>query len=194
MSLKIAGGLYKGLRLETPSSHTTRPTQEILRMAVFNKCQHKIEQASFLDLYAGSGAMGLEAFSRGAKSTTFVEKDRNALVALKKNIAKFPQEAALHLMPYDVKIALKKLQGQIFDLVYIDPPYGDKKLETHFEKELEDLLFYLDSSLLLAPRAWVFVEFSSYCKKDFTTLPLTHLKGESKKSFGRSLLFVFKSI
>ena len=193
MTLKIAGGLYKGLRLETPSSKITRPTSEILRGAVFNISQHKITDAVFLDLYAGSGAMGIEAMSRGAKEVVFVEKDRQALLVLKKNIEKTPIKELSKILPYDVLIALKKLSCT-FDLIYIDPPYGEKKEELLAEKTLDKLFEYLDTGSLLNKDAWIFLEFSSYSKKDFATLPLKKIQWQNTRTFGRSNLHLFKYI
>jgi len=193
MSLKIAGGIHKGLRLETPSGNITRPTSEILRAAVFNICQHKIQEANFLDLYAGSGAIGIEALSRGASHCTFVEKDRNALQALKKNIEKTASENSTTVFPCDVQVALKKFHC-MFDIVYIDPPYGEKHIEQLSEKVVESLLITLDLKNLLNKDAWVFLEFSSYSKKDFSKLPFEHLKWDNTRTFARSVLYLFKYI
>lgn len=191
MSLKIVGGIYKGLRLDTPSSQITRPTAEVLREAVFNMCQHKIGEALFLDLYAGSGAMGVEALSRGAKSAFFVENHPQALKALKKNLSKVAEGA--HLYPYDVNVALKKLQNTLFDIVYIDPPYGDKEDEIRSESHLMKVLHLLDEKNLLQQDAWVFVEFSAYANKEkLSSLPLIKLKWHSSRIFGRSILHLFK--
>lgn len=194
MTLKIAGGLYKGLRLETPSSKITRPTSEILRESVFNICQHKIIDASFLDLYAGSGAIGIEAMSRGAKDVVFVEKDRQALLALKKNIEKIQVQEKTLVLACDVLIAIKKLSPATFDLVYIDPPYGEKKEELVAEKMLDKIFEYLDTGTLLNKDAWILLEFSSYSKKDFTALPLKKIKWQNKRTFGRSNLYLFKYV
>jgi len=191
MSLKIVGGIYKGLRLDTPSSQTTRPTAEVLREAVFNMCQYKVSEALFLDLYAGSGAMGIEALSRGATSAFFVENHPQALKALKKNLSKV-QEGA-YLYPYDVLASLKKLHDVAFDLVYIDPPYGEKKEEARSEQTLIKLLHLLDQSSLLQKEAWVFVEFSAYANKEtLSSLPLATLAWHSARIFGRSILHLFK--
>lgn len=193
MTLKIAGGVYKGLRLETPPSHITRPTAEMLREAVFNICQHKIEDALFLDLYAGSGAMGIEALSRGAKKAVFVEKNPLALTALKKNIEKVSANTQTQIFPYDIQLALKKIKDHLFDLVYIDPPYGEKTEELRSEKALRHILEFLDQGTLLDSEAWVLIEFSSYSKMDFSTLPLNTLKWHNTRTFGRSHLHLFKS-
>ena len=192
MILKIAGGLYKGLRLETPAGKTTRPTSEILRESVFNICQHKILDAAFLDLYAGSGAIVIEAISRGAKTTTFVENNRNALVALKKNIAKAKLQEKTNVLPLDILIALKRLPPHAFDIVYIDPPYGEKKDELLAEHTLDKIFSILDTEELLKKGAWIFIEFSSYSKKNFKNLPLKKIEWHNTRVFGRSNLHLFK--
>jgi 16S rRNA (guanine(966)-N(2))-methyltransferase RsmD len=192
MTLKIAGGCYKGLRLETPSSSITRPTSEMLRTAVFNICQNKIEDAIFLDLYAGSGAIGIEAMSRGAKEVVFVEKDKRALTCLKQNLANTSIGDQGKVLPFDVLSALKKLSPYHFDLVYIDPPYGNTQETLAAEKDLEKIFHHLETSSLLNDDAWVLLEFSSYSKKDFASLPLKTLQFENTRTFGRSCLHLFK--
>lgn len=125
MSLRIIGGAFKGRSLKTPKVSTTRPTQGMLREAVFNICQNVIEGARFLDLFAGSGAMGIEAISRGAGQATFVEQNRQAIACIKENIAAFEIEGQTQIIALDAVRALHSLakQGSKFDLVYVDPPY-----------------------------------------------------------------------
>lgn len=191
MSLKINGGSFKGLSLYTPAGSTTRPTSNMLREAVFNICQHKVQQAHFLDVFAGTGAMGLEALSRGAAHATFLENERNALSCIKKNIEKLSVKDKTSILPIDVLAALKKLEGQTFDLIYIDPPYGEKEQEKRSLEKIKHILTYLDHHLT-KDSSWVFVEFSSYCKEDFSQIPLEHLKWEKKRTFARSDLHLFK--
>jgi 16S rRNA (guanine966-N2)-methyltransferase len=123
MSLRIIAGKFKGHLLKTPKGDATRPTQTILRGAVFNICQNAIENASFLDLFAGSGSMGFEALSRGASHVTFIENERNAIAALRANIAHLHVEQTTTLYPYNYTISLKKLPAT-FDIIYVDPPYN----------------------------------------------------------------------
>lgn len=189
MSLKIAGGKYKGLRLDTPSSHITRPTAEVLRQAVFNICQHRIEGAFFLDLFAGSGAMGIEALSQGASHATFIEKDRNALHCLKKNLQKIEEDGAL-VYGSDVLVALKKLPKNYFDLVYIDPPYGDEKEMLFAERFLDKIFENIGS--ILKNGALIFLEFSAYSKKDFSQITTPGMSWKNSRVYGRSKLHIFE--
>lgn len=98
-----------------------RPTSSKLRGSVFNSLQDRIEGASFLDLFAGSGAVGLEALSRGASSATFIERDLTAIQCIRENLQRLKEEATILKMP--VIHGLKRL-NQRFDIIYIDPPYA----------------------------------------------------------------------
>lgn len=185
MTLKILGGQFKGRILKSPKNTATRPSQGILRQAVFNICQHEIDGARFLDLFAGSGAMGLEALSRGARRAVFVEKDREALRVLRENISLLHLEEQTDLLAADVLIALQKLAGKkaAFDLIYIDPPYRQSQL----------LVRVLDALLehrLLVENGLLFVEDSSQDPElQYEKLPL--IKKDVRK-FGIARLYRFK--
>jgi 16S rRNA (guanine(966)-N(2))-methyltransferase RsmD len=122
MTLRIFGGQFKGRVLKSPKSETTRPTQGIVREAVFNICQELTQGARFLDLFAGSGAMGLEALSRGASHATFVERDKHSVSCLKENLTLLNLTDRAQVFPIDAHAALNKIT-QSFDIIYIDPPY-----------------------------------------------------------------------
>jgi 16S rRNA (guanine(966)-N(2))-methyltransferase RsmD len=123
MSLKVIGGVYKGRTLLTPKHSGTRPTQSIVRGALFNIWQHLVTDARFLDLFAGSGAIGIEALSRGARHVTFVEHDLQALRCIRANLEKLeiPSESFL-ILPHSATAAIRLLTPP-FDLIYADPPY-----------------------------------------------------------------------
>ena len=127
--MRIVAGKFKGRTLKSPKSTTTRPTQGMLREAIFNICQNEIGGAHFLDLFAGSGAMGLEALSRGAAHVTFVEQNRGALQCIKENIQALQikeneyRTLAMHYLKALEILHREKCQ---FRLIYIDPPYDLK--------------------------------------------------------------------
>lgn len=150
MTLKILSGRFKGRNLKTPSGTKTRPTQGVVRAALFNRCQNELEGARFLDLFAGSGAMGLEALSRGAAEVLFVERDRDAARCIQDNLALLKVEATV--LTLDALAALKAIarRGSTFTLLYIDPPYDQPAA---YYDELFALL-----KPLLAPGARVFLE------------------------------------
>ena len=128
MTLRIAGGLFRGRVLKTPNNERTRPTTSLLREAVFNICAQWLPNAHFLDLFAGSGAMGIEAISRGAAFATLVERDRQALQCIKENVSFLEIETQVQILALDARSAIARLLSP-FDLIYIDPPYGYNPME-----------------------------------------------------------------
>ncbi len=123
--MRIITGRAKGIRLETLEGEATRPTGERAKEAVFSMLQFDIEGREVLDLYAGSGQMGLEAVSRGAKSATFVEKSRDAARIISQNIEKTRLGEACRLLNSDVSDFIKAFKGKRkFDIIFIDPPYA----------------------------------------------------------------------
>ena len=107
--LQIIGGKHKKRKLVAPTSGLLRPTTSQLRESVFNICQHRIEGVRFLDLFAGSGAMGLEALSRGAAHATFVERGSFSLKSIKKNIITLGELKHTTVVPGDVLTVLPLL-------------------------------------------------------------------------------------
>ena len=123
--MHIISGLYKSRKILTPKGEKTRPTSSRLREALFNICQNEIEGASFLDLFAGSGAMGLEALSRGARQACFVDNNRESIRCIQSNLIAFEASKNGEVLFSDVFSAMKKLAklGKQFDMIYADPPY-----------------------------------------------------------------------
>ncbi|MET3807582.1 16S rRNA (guanine966-N2)-methyltransferase [Nakamurella sp. UYEF19] len=121
---RITAGLHRGRRLQTPAGATTRPTSERVREALANAlvAAGGLNGARVLDLYAGSGALGLELVSRGADSLVLVEQDRLALVALRANVATLKLTDA-QVVPSDVRTFASSPAGRPFDFVVADPPY-----------------------------------------------------------------------
>lgn len=117
--MRIIAGIFKGRPLCGPKS-AARPSSERLRGALFNICQD-VTGLTLLDLFAGSGAVGFEALSRGARHVTFVDNDKDSLAAIRKNAATLHLEDQITILPYSAERALKR--GGQFDLIFIDPPY-----------------------------------------------------------------------
>lgn len=121
--MRIIAGQWRGRLLVTPKGDTTRPTADRTREALFSMLVSRLgsfEGLRVADFFAGSGALGLEALSRGAASCTFVEHDRNALDALRTNVAALKAEADVRAQSVMTLAQTKKP----FDLILIDPPYG----------------------------------------------------------------------
>jgi 16S rRNA (guanine966-N2)-methyltransferase len=126
MGLRIIGGRWKGRLLLVPQHRGIRPTSSKVRKAVFDICQHLIEGAHVLDLYAGTGAIGIEALSRGAQSVSFIESDPRSIRSLLYNIKKMTSQAwasQCRVLHGDVLLRLRELEG-VYNFIYIDPPYG----------------------------------------------------------------------
>ena len=125
--MRIVAGALKGRRLSGPRAPGLRPTSEGLRETLFNILGTAVPGASVLDGFAGTGAIGLEAISRGAARVTFVETDRHALALLRENIRRCGVDAECTVVARDVLRAAPEL-GNAFDVVVLDPPYDVKDL------------------------------------------------------------------
>ncbi len=135
--MNITAGKYKGQKITAPDEKITRPTLSKVRMSVFNTLQAMInfEDKSFLDMFSGSGIMGLEAISRGFKSAVLIEKNKKVHSIIKSNLKKYESENDIKLLLGDSLNICQKLCGKrYFDIIYIDPPYFsgiyEKSLET----------------------------------------------------------------
>lgn len=184
MTLKILGGEFGGRILKAPKGVQTRPTTSMLRKAVFDILQPKIQDAIFLDLFAGSGAMGIEALSRGAQQAIFVDSHRDAIRCLKENLALLNIESKTHIIQNDVFRALTKLYEMklMCDVIYADPPYDKPKL-------YQELMTYFDKTPLLKPQGILFIESPS--PSPLEKLTWTHFKPLPVRKYGDSELWQF---
>lgn len=121
MNLKITAGFLKSRPLKCPDQ-VARPTKSIVRESFFNSLQSFIQNSSFLDLFSGSGIMGLEAISRGADHATFIDQSSLAIRTIRENIKSLGIEDQTTLYLSDVNKKLKNLKGS-FSIIYLDPPY-----------------------------------------------------------------------
>jgi 16S rRNA (guanine966-N2)-methyltransferase len=128
--VKIIAGALKGRRLVAPRGSTTRPTADQVRIALMDTLTPWLEGVRFLDLFAGAGAVGLEALSRGAAHATLVERDARAVAALRRNVATLGVERVTRILPEEVRRAVHRLERQHerFGLVFLDPPYETELL------------------------------------------------------------------
>lgn len=121
--LKIISGSNKGKKIIFPVRETTRPTSNIVKEAIFDIIQFDILDSSFLDLFSGSGQIGLEALSRGAKHVTFVDHDTICKKYLTQNLKNININNKYEIINTDVNIYLLKCD-KIFDIIFLDPPYN----------------------------------------------------------------------
>lgn len=182
--LQVIGGSLKRKKLKSPTGLSTRPTSSRLREALFNICQHDIEGARFLDLFAGSGAMGIEALSRGAKMAVFVDNDRSSIQCIQANLRDLELADSARVVKGDVLAQLPKLGS--YDLIYVDPPYSEKNESISYSAEV---LKIIDRSQLLNPDGILFIEDSKMWDPDLESLEKLELK--SARKIGRSMLHQF---
>jgi 16S rRNA (guanine966-N2)-methyltransferase len=151
--VRIIAGTHRGQRIAAPKGRETRPTSDRVRENAFNLIG-PVDDADVLDLFAGSGAMGLEALSRGAASATFVEQDRDACRVIGENLDKLRLKAVV--LPLDALRAIEQ-ERRTYDLVLCDPPYDydGSRLAPHLAKLLTDdgLLVWETSGREPAPEA-----------------------------------------
>jgi len=124
--LRIIAGEFKGRRLKAPAGRTVRPTGDRVKEAWFSILQQSIPDARVLDLYAGSGALGLEALSRGAAQVDFVENHRASLAAIRDNAATLKVEARVTIHRSDAMRFAERLQPGAYDIAFADPPYASE--------------------------------------------------------------------
>ncbi len=122
--MRVIAGTARRLRLDVAPGSTTRPFLELARGALFNSLAARVADARVLDLYAGSGALGIEALSRGAAGCCFVESDPRALVALRENLRRCGFEERARVVGEPAERAVS-VPGQCFDLVFLDPPFAE---------------------------------------------------------------------
>jgi len=188
----IIGGSKKNHRIAAPKSMETRPTSSRLREALFNICQHKIEDSNFLDLFAGSGAIGLEALSRGASFCTFVDNSKESVNVIRKNVENLGFEKSSFIALGDVITILKSLERKktTFDIIYVDPPYEKKE---HSEENAisysEKIIREIDAHpFLLKENGFLFIEDIA----DFSQLQVANLSLISSRKAGKATLTQFK--
>lgn len=122
--MRVIAGTFKGRRLKTPSWEGLRPTSDKLRETLFNIVSPRIEGARVLDGFAGTGAVGIEALSRGASHVTFIEADRRAVSLIEGNLAVCGARDGYTVRCGDVLAVLQRMPaGETFSLVFLDPPY-----------------------------------------------------------------------
>ena len=121
--MRVIAGTARSMPLKTPTGNDTRPTQDIIKETLFNIIQFDVPGCVFLDLCAGSGAIGIEALSRGAAKAYFAENDKSAAACIQENLHKTHFEERAVLLKMDVLSALHHIHEKRADIIYLDPPY-----------------------------------------------------------------------
>ena len=172
--MRIIAGAWRGRPIAAPAGQATRPTSDRAREGLFSMLASRIgsfEDLQVADLFAGTGALGLEALSRGAAFCTFVEKDRAALDALARNLARLGAESRADVRAQAVEHAPPP--RRLCDIVFIDPPYGAGLAQAAIER----------AASWLAPGGWVSVELA---REDLSFPP--GLEAAAERRFGKATL------
>lgn len=165
--IRIVAGEFRHRVLTVPDVETCRPTMDKVREAAFSSLQEKVINSTFLDLFAGSGAIGLEALSRGAKRVFFNEKDPKVMKYLSKNVLLLdPKQEKTIILKKDYNDCLTHLanKGNVFDIVYLDPPY-DMKENSNIIQQMIKLSLIKPGSIVLVEQIDKPIELPSFALK-----------------------------
>ena len=146
--MRVIAGTARSLRLKTPAGMDTRPTTDRIKETLFNMLQPYIPGAVFIDLYSGSGGIGIEALSRGAKHAYFVEKNKNALACITDNLKTTGFTDRSTVLRQDVLSALQGIREKGADIIFMDPPY-DCDCEKEVLRILKDVSYVTERTLIV---------------------------------------------
>ena len=173
--MRVIAGLSGGIQLTVPKTFT-RPTTDRVREAVFSSLGLRIADATVLDLFAGTGSLGIESLSRGAKSALFVEENRNACEIITANLTKTKLSENATLRKTDVESFIKRLNSEAtFDLIFADPPYARDEETTEL---LENLLNFENLAQSLKPDSLFVLE--TLARNPLPETPLWTVQKEKK--------------
>ncbi|MGL5259299.1 MAG: 16S rRNA (guanine(966)-N(2))-methyltransferase RsmD [Lachnospiraceae bacterium] len=155
--LRVIAGKAKRLSLKTPASMHTRPTTDRIKETLFNMIQNDVAGTVFIDLFSGSGSIGIEALSRGAKKVYFIENNKEALACIRENLLFTKLQENAVVLSSDYKMAISQIRDKV-DYIFMDPPY---------ESDLEfQALIELKKNELISNHSIIIIE--ALLKKDFS--------------------------
>ncbi len=180
--MRIIAGAFRGRRLHAPKGAKIRPTIDRVREAVFNIIASEVRDAQVLDLFAGTGAMGIEALSRGAARCVFVDQSVEAVRLVRENLELCGARDRALVIRDAVPSAIRGLaaRGNLFSLIFIDPPYG----RGHIEKTIDIL------DMVAAPGAIAVAEHSV---KDESPAGLKIWTRQTERRYGDTLISIYSS-
>lgn len=177
--MRIIGGKHKGRKLRSVKGTKTRPTADRTREAIFNIIASQVPEAKVLDLFAGTGAFGIEALSRGAQSAVFIDISNRSISVLRENLDRLPFESPTKVIRWDISRNLNCLNSSalVIDLVFMDPPYN-KNLIT-------PTLGHLHTSQCMTNNARIIVEHSHQDPVFLDQLPFEIV---DQRKYGKTLV------
>jgi len=148
--MRVIAGKARRIQLKSIEGMNTRPTTDRIKETLFNMLSQDIYGCHFLDLFSGSGAIGIEALSRGAASAVFVEHNRQAVACIKENLTKTKLMSQAEIMPVECQTAIRQLDDgkRHFDIVFMDPPYN-KQLEKEMLIQMQHASFINEETMII---------------------------------------------
>lgn len=147
--MRIISGKARGTKLYTLEGENTRPTLDRVKESLFNILQIKLQEATVLDLFAGSGALGIESLSRGAEKSYFCDNNFEAIKIINKNLEKTKFENNATVLKMDYQKAIEKIEKQSIDIIYIDPPYATDLAINATRKIIDSNILKQDGIILI---------------------------------------------
>lgn len=184
--MRIITGKAKGIRLKTLEGEATRPTSERVKEAVFSMIQFDIEGRSVLDLFSGSGQLGIEALSRGAIDATFVDKSRDAIAIIKDNVKKSGFLEQSEIYQADYLDFFKRYSSKKFDIIFLDPPYALKMYKPAFKAMLEYGVLKPTSMIICESGEDTVFEGDSSLESKFSV--------EKKSKYSKTVITIFRPL
>lgn len=181
--MRIISGMARGTKLCTLDGQTTRPTLDRVKESLFNIIQNEIKDSIFLDLFSGSGAIGLEAASRGAKKTILCDKSKEAVKIINKNIEKTHLKERVELFNLDYETLLNTKIHQKLDIIYIDPPYDS-------DFAIKSVKFIINNKLV-DENSKIIIETDNE-GKTLKELDKIQVEVIDKRKYGRAILIFLK--
>lgn len=183
--MRIISGKARGTKLYTLEGMNTRPTLDRVKESIFNIIQNEIEGAKVLDLFAGSGAIGLECLSRGAEKAVLCDKSKDATEIIKKNVEKTHMQEKVQILNMDFEMCLEKIKNQKFKIIYIDPPYATDYIAKSLKKILENDIADKESLIIIE------TDDEKRIEKEIESI---EVKIVDKRKYGRATIIFLNSI
>ena len=184
--MRVISGNARGTKLKTLAGENTRPTLDRVKESLFSIIQDKIQEAYVLDLFAGSGALGIETLSRGAKYAVFCDNEKQAIEIIQENIEKTKNVEKALIMKCDYTDCLEKvvLQNKKFDIIFIDPPYESSNRKNAIEIILQKNLLSEDGIIIIETQdkteSEKITEFNVYDERKYGRVSLIFLNRKGK--------------
>ena len=150
--MRVIAGSARRLRLVTPEGNDTRPTQDRIKETLFNMIQNQVPGSVFVDLFAGSGGIGIEALSRGAVKAVFVENNINAYKCILQNLKTTHFEEQSIVLKQDVVLGLRSIKEKEVDIIFVDPPYHGELYERTLS-QLSEMSYVTENTMIIVEAA-----------------------------------------